>query len=224
MSFPATSTSAAFATVLARLTPHFLASANDDPSLARDTAAGLLGSYRAETEEELYLAAEIVSFSFQALEALSEAATPGLSLNQKLRLRGSAVSLSREAHKAHRRLDQRQRARLVASRNAATPSCRPDAPQDTAEHTTSTAGTTPDPAPPAGEPMPANAKPGLAKGYASHTQATSQQQQRNTALRSTENLRHNKAEQEAWEAALASNGATQAGRVGSVVQAAPGVG
>jgi hypothetical protein len=40
---------------------------------------------------------------------------PELSLNKKQRLRGSAVSLSREAHKARRKLDQLQRARLTAS-------------------------------------------------------------------------------------------------------------
>jgi hypothetical protein len=70
----------------------------------------MLAAYDTRTEAELHLAADIVSFGFQALEALSEAAAD-LSLNQKLRLRASAVSLSREAHKARRKLDQLIRAR-----------------------------------------------------------------------------------------------------------------
>jgi hypothetical protein len=52
-----------------------------------------------------------VGFSFQALEALSQSATPDMQLTRILRLRGSAVSLSRESHKAQRRLDQLQKAR-----------------------------------------------------------------------------------------------------------------
>ena len=51
------------------------------------------------------------SFGLHALEALGYAAAPDLSLNKVLRLRGSAVSLSRESHKAQRKLDQIQRAR-----------------------------------------------------------------------------------------------------------------
>ena len=77
---------------------------------ARHAASHLLAAYNVATEEELGLAGEIVSFGFHALEALSEAAAPDLSMNQKLRLRGSAVSLSREAHKAQRKLDQLQKA------------------------------------------------------------------------------------------------------------------
>ena len=69
---------------------------------ARHAAGHMLAAYNAEAEEELRLAAEIVSFSFHALEALSEAAAPDLSFNRKLRLRGSAVSLSRESHKSQR--------------------------------------------------------------------------------------------------------------------------
>ena len=102
-------------TVLGHLAPHFLATTNGDLPAARHAASHLLAAYNAATEEELGLAGEIVSFSFHALEALSEAAAPDLSMNQKLRLRGSAVSLSREAHKAQRKLDQLQKARLTAS-------------------------------------------------------------------------------------------------------------
>ena len=75
----------------------------------------MLGAYHAETEDELRLAAEIVSFSFHALEALSQATTPDMPLTKILRLRSSAVSLSRETHKAERRLDQLQKARLAGA-------------------------------------------------------------------------------------------------------------
>jgi hypothetical protein len=75
----------------------------------------MLTAHDPQTEEELHLATDIVSFGFHALEALSAAAAADLSLNQKIRLRGSAVSLNREAHKARRRLDQLRQARLAAA-------------------------------------------------------------------------------------------------------------
>jgi len=78
---------------------------------AREAASQMLAAYHPSTEDELHLAANIVSFSFQALEALGQAATPGIPLTRILRLRGSAVSLSRESHKAQRRLDKLQAAR-----------------------------------------------------------------------------------------------------------------
>ena len=114
MTLPTTITPAILDTVLGHLAPHFLASAQNDAPTARHAASQMLAAYNAETEDELHLAADIVSFGFHALEALSEAAAPDLSLNNKLRLRGSAVSLSREAHKARRKLDQLQRARRAA--------------------------------------------------------------------------------------------------------------
>ena len=78
---------------------------------AREAAAQMLSAYHPETEDELRLAANVISFSFQALEALGQAATPDMPLTRTLRLRGSAVSLSRESHKAQRRLDKLQTAR-----------------------------------------------------------------------------------------------------------------
>jgi hypothetical protein len=75
----------------------------------------MLAAYNAETPDELGLAAEIVSLQFHTLEALSYASDPELSLNKILRLRGGAVSLSRESHKARRRLDQLQRARRTGT-------------------------------------------------------------------------------------------------------------
>ena len=113
MSLPATIAKAIMDTVLSRLAPLFLAAA--DIQAAQDAARQMLAAYNFETPDELSLAAEIISLQFHALEALSDAADPDLSLNRKLRLRGSAVSLSRESHKAQRKLDQLQRARRAGT-------------------------------------------------------------------------------------------------------------
>ncbi len=98
-------------TIIARLATFFLAGADGDMTAARQAAAQMLCAYHPETEDELHLAANIVSFSFQALEALSQAAGPDIPLTRTLRLRGSAVSLSRESHKAQRCLDKLQASR-----------------------------------------------------------------------------------------------------------------
>ena len=111
MSSPATIAQAILDTVIGRLALLFLAAAAGDMTAAREAASQMLAAYNAETPEELSLATEIISFQLHALEALACAADPDLSLNKILRLRGSAVSLSRESHKARRKLDQLQRAR-----------------------------------------------------------------------------------------------------------------
>jgi hypothetical protein len=111
MSFPATIAQAILDTVIGRLALLFLSGACGDMIAARYAASQMLAAYNAETPDELGLAAEIVSLQFHTLEALSYASDPELSLNKILRLRGGAVSLSRESHKARRRLDQLQRAR-----------------------------------------------------------------------------------------------------------------
>jgi hypothetical protein len=98
-------------TVLGRLALLFLTGAGGDLAAARHAASQMLAAYNAESPNELRLAAEIMSFGFHALEALSQAAAPDLPLTKILRLRDSAVSLSREAHKAQRKLDQLQRER-----------------------------------------------------------------------------------------------------------------
>ena len=100
-------------TVLGSLAPLFLTGANGDLPTARHAAAQILAAYDAETPDELSLAAQIISFGFEALTALSQAANPDLPLTRVLRLRGSAVSLSREGHKARRKLDQLQRGRRI---------------------------------------------------------------------------------------------------------------
>jgi hypothetical protein len=110
MSLPA----AILHTVLIRLARLFLAGAQGDETAARHAAAQMLAAYDPQTADELRLAANIISFSFHGLEALSQATTPDLPLTRILRLRGSAVSLSRESHKAERRLEQRHKARRDA--------------------------------------------------------------------------------------------------------------
>jgi hypothetical protein len=103
--------SAVVETVLTRLAALFLTGAAGDLTAARQAAAQMLAAYDPQTEDELRLAANIVGFSFHALEALGQAATPDMPLTKILRLRGGAVSLSRESHKAQRRLDQLQKGR-----------------------------------------------------------------------------------------------------------------
>jgi hypothetical protein len=109
MSFTTTLPAAILETILTRLAILFLTGANGDTAAARRAAAQMLGAYHPKTEDELRLAANIVIFSFQALEALSQAAGPDMPLARILRLRGGAVSLSREAAKSERRLGQLQK-------------------------------------------------------------------------------------------------------------------
>jgi hypothetical protein len=111
MPFATTLPAAIVQTILARLAALFLTGADGDMTAAREAATQMLGVYRPETEDELRLAANIIGFSFQALEALGQAATPDMPVTRILRLRGSAVSLSRESREAERRLDQLQKAR-----------------------------------------------------------------------------------------------------------------
>jgi hypothetical protein len=111
MSFATNLPAAILATILGHLARLFLTGAGGDLIAAGHAANQMLTAFHPETEGELRLAAEIISFSFHALEALSQAADPDMSLNQKLRLRGSAVSLSRQSHKSERKLDQLQKAR-----------------------------------------------------------------------------------------------------------------
>jgi hypothetical protein len=98
-------------TILTRLAVLFLTGAAGDVVAAHRAASRMLDAYHPETEDELRLAANIVGFSFHALEALAQASEPDMPLTRVLRLRGSAVSLSRESHKAERRLDQLQQGR-----------------------------------------------------------------------------------------------------------------
>jgi hypothetical protein len=111
MTFPANIAAATLETVIGGLALLFLTGACGDVIAARHAASQMLAAFYAETPDELGLAAEIVSLQLHTLKALSDSSDPELSLNKILRLRGGAVSLSRESHKARRKLDQLQRAR-----------------------------------------------------------------------------------------------------------------
>ncbi len=113
---PSIITAAVLDTVLGHLAPLFLAGTAGDCPAARQAAAhqaadSTLAAYHCRTEEELRLAAAIISFGFHALDALRQATAPDLPLTRVLRLRGNAVSLNREAYKNQRKLDLLQRAR-----------------------------------------------------------------------------------------------------------------
>jgi hypothetical protein len=110
MSLPATLPAAILETILTGLAALFLTGANHDANAARQAACRMLDAYHPETEDELRLAASIIGFSFHALEALGQAAAPDMPLTRMLRLRSSAVSLSRESAKAERRLVQLRKA------------------------------------------------------------------------------------------------------------------
>jgi hypothetical protein len=196
VSQPTPVTPAIIDTILGHLAPHFLTAANGDLTAARYAASRMLACHNAKTEEELHLATDIVSFGFHALEALSVAAAPDLSLNQKLRLRGSAVSMSREAHKARRKLDQLKRASLTASpQPEAAPEARPPASPPAAPATSKLL----DPINHAARFSANNATP-----------STRPHPQRLAAERIAENLRRNKAEHGRHEAAMTGNPGVEA--------------
>ncbi len=139
MSLAATFPAAILETILIRLSALFLAGAGGDLAAARQAAVQMLSDHHPETGDELHLAANIISFGFRALETLAQSAEPDLSLTRILRLRGSAVSLSRQAEKARRSLHQCQKSRLQggsaepaqASPEAAQPDPAPPIPPST---------------------------------------------------------------------------------------------
>jgi len=99
-------------TILHQIAILLLRGANNDIEAARQAAAVVVGAHMPQTEQELRLAARIVAFSLQAGEALAQAANPELPLTRVIRLRTGAVSLTREAEKAERRLEKLREARL----------------------------------------------------------------------------------------------------------------
>ena len=98
-------------TILTRLAALFLTGAGRNQTAAHQAAAQMLNSYHPETADEIRLAANIIIFSFQALEALSQAATPDIPITRVMKLRSGAVSLTRQSQKAEQRLEQLQKAR-----------------------------------------------------------------------------------------------------------------
>ena len=78
-------------TILSRLALLFLSATAGDLVAAPHAAAQMLAAYHPGNEDELRLAAEIVSFSLHALQALAQACEPDMPMTRILRLRGSAV-------------------------------------------------------------------------------------------------------------------------------------
>jgi hypothetical protein len=85
-----------------------------DEHASRAALTALLADYKPETNEEFTLAADIVHYRFLAVDNMARSVEPNLPLTKVLRLRGSAVSLSREAHKTQRKLDKLQFTRTRA--------------------------------------------------------------------------------------------------------------
>jgi hypothetical protein len=116
-------------TILHQIATLLLQGAGGDMEAARHAAAATLSTYDPQTEPELRLAARVVSFSLQAGEALAQAADPDMPLTRVLRLRTGAVSLSREAEKAERRLEKRREARLLGLEPDLQPLSEPEPPR-----------------------------------------------------------------------------------------------
>ena len=179
MSLLASFPTAILDTILGRLALLFIKGAAGDLAAARCAAAKMLAAYRPETLDELHLAAEIVSFGMHALDALGQSAEPDTPPAKVLRLRGGAVSLSRESHKAQRRLDQLQNARRKV----------------TAAQPTETTATPAEPAPAgfaaanASQPVEASSETPAAITPRDAKTWTQRYQQRLAARRITENLR-----------------------------------
>jgi hypothetical protein len=131
--------------IIGMLAPLFQTAAGGDLEAARYATQCLLASYDVETEDEIRLVAEIISFSFGALDALGKSMNPDLALNAVLRLRGSANAQHRSAHQCERRLDklQKERRTAVAAIEAESPA--PPADRAIAEQASNTSPPQPHP-------------------------------------------------------------------------------
>src|SRR3954447_3978765 len=110
MSLPAAIPVAILDTLLAHLATLFLIGANGDPDIARQAALRMLVRHNPQNEQELCLAADIISFELHALEALRRSDEPDLPLTLVLRLRSGGVSMNREAQRCRDQLRQMQAA------------------------------------------------------------------------------------------------------------------
>jgi hypothetical protein len=107
--------------MVAHLLHLFIRGAGGDEAAARHAVLSTLAAYHAEDEQELRLAAEIISFGFAALEALAKAMNPDLPLNAVLRLRGNANAAHRSGHQCQRILDKLRKERRAAAANLPAP-------------------------------------------------------------------------------------------------------
>ncbi len=136
MSFFPTIAPAFLEEMVAHLLHLFIRGAGGEETAARYAVLSTLAAYDPEDEQELRLAAEIISFGFAALEALAKAMNPDLPLNAVLRLRGNANAAHRSGHQCQRTLDKLRKDRRTAATRAAAHSPAPEIdPADTAEAT-----------------------------------------------------------------------------------------
>jgi hypothetical protein len=101
--------------VVAYLLHLFIRGASGDEAAARHAVLSTLAAYDAEDEQELRLAAEIISFGFATLEALAKAMNQDLPLNAVLRLRGNANAAHRSGHQCQRTFDKLRKERRTAA-------------------------------------------------------------------------------------------------------------
>ncbi len=99
----------------------FIRGAGGDEAAARHAVLSTLAAYDAKDEQELRLAAEIISFGFAGLEALARAMNPDLPLNAVLRLRGNANAAHRSGHQCQRTLDKLRKERRTAAVHSPAP-------------------------------------------------------------------------------------------------------
>ncbi len=126
MSFFPTIAPAFLEEMVAHLLHLFIRGAGGDEAAARYAVLSTLAAYDPEDEQELRLAAEIISFGFAALEALAKAMNPDLPLNAVLRLRGNANAAHRSGHQCQRTLDKLRKDRRTAASRAAARSPAPE--------------------------------------------------------------------------------------------------
>ena len=110
MSLLASIPTAIVETILLHLASLFLAGANGDADEARRAALHMLTGFNPRNEQELCLAADIISFDLHALEALRQSDEADMLITRVMRLRSGAVSLNREAHRARQEFRTLQRA------------------------------------------------------------------------------------------------------------------
>jgi hypothetical protein len=80
--------------IIISLLPFFLAT-TANLSEARAAIVYALGSYGARTQSEISEAAQIIALGFCTVDSLAESTEIGMSVNKRLRLRGSATALVR---------------------------------------------------------------------------------------------------------------------------------
>ncbi len=108
-------------TIINHIATLLLTATGGDLALAQQAARETLHAYNPRNQAEFQLAAQIICFSLQSLDALAQAANPDLSLTRVLRLRSGAVSLSRQAQKAQLQLEKLQKTQTHSVEPASAP-------------------------------------------------------------------------------------------------------